>query len=88
MADRVAHALGRPVDLLPLTPDEVAAALTAQGLPASFAADLATLLREVATGTLAEVTTAVPDLLGRPARTVDTFLADHLPALRAATRLP
>ncbi|MFF4341219.1 NAD(P)H-binding protein [Kitasatospora sp. NPDC001540] len=84
LADRVARALRRPVGLLPLTPDETAAALSAQGAPPAFAADLAALLREVAAGSLAEVTTAVPTLLGRPARTVDAFLTDHLPALRTA----
>ncbi|MFB7947953.1 NAD(P)H-binding protein [Kitasatospora phosalacinea] len=88
LADRVARALDRPVGFLPLAPDEVAAALTARSAPPAFAADLAALLREVAAGSLAEVTTAVPDLLGRPARPVDAFLTDHLPALRAAVGHP
>ncbi|QKW23553.1 NAD(P)H-binding protein [Kitasatospora sp. NA04385] len=88
LAERIASALGRPVGLAPLAPEQVAAALTAQGAPPGFAADLAELLREVAAGSLAEVTGAVPALLGRPARTVDAFLADHLPAVRAARRLP
>ncbi|GLW73863.1 nucleotide-diphosphate-sugar epimerase [Kitasatospora phosalacinea] len=88
LADRVARALHRPVGLLPLAPDETAAALTARGAPPAFAADLAALLREVAAGSLAGVTTAVPTLLGRPARTVDDFLADHLPALRTAVGHP
>ncbi|WAL76078.1 NAD(P)H-binding protein [Kitasatospora sp. YST-16] len=88
LADRVSRALHHPVGLLPRTPDEVAADLTAQGAPAGFAAELAVLLHEVAAGSLAEVTTAVPDLLGRPARTVDAFLTDHLPAFRTALRLP
>ncbi|MGW4379081.1 NAD(P)H-binding protein [Kitasatospora sp. NPDC004531] len=83
LADRVATALGRPVDLVTLTPDALAAALAGRGAPLAFAADLADLLRAAAAGSLAEVTTAVPDLLGRPARTVDAFLADNLPALRA-----
>ncbi|MFJ4677771.1 NAD(P)H-binding protein [Kitasatospora sp. NPDC088783] len=88
LAARISHVLGRTVGLAPLTPDEVSAALAAQGLPAGFTAGLAELLRQVAAGSLAGVTTAVPDLLGRPARTVDAFLADHLPAFRAALRLP
>ncbi|MFD0567535.1 NAD(P)H-binding protein [Kitasatospora saccharophila] len=88
LAERIAHALHRPVGLAPFAPAEVAAALTAQGAPPGFAAALAGLLHEVAAGSLAGVTDAVPALLGRPARTVDAFLADHLPAVRAAAQLP
>ncbi|KDN86581.1 NAD(P)H-binding protein [Kitasatospora cheerisanensis] len=82
LADRLALALGRPVDRTVLTPEALAAALAGQGAPLAFANDLADLLRGAAAGSLAEVTTAVPDLLGRPARTVDEFFAANLPALR------
>ncbi|MFD7644766.1 NAD(P)H-binding protein [Kitasatospora sp. NPDC059795] len=82
LADRVAAALGRPVGRVALTPGDLATALAGQGAPIGFAEDLAELLRGAAAGSLAEVTTAVPDLLGRPARTVDEFLADNLTELR------
>ncbi|MFD8481663.1 hypothetical protein [Kitasatospora sp. NPDC059673] len=82
LADRVGAALGHPVGRVTLTPDDFATALAGQGAPIGFAHDLADLLRGAANGSLAEVTTAVPELLGRPARTVDDFLRDNLPALR------
>ncbi|MFG2824892.1 NAD(P)H-binding protein [Kitasatospora sp. NPDC048365] len=88
LAERISAALGRPVGRVELSPDDLAASLAGQGVPDGFADDLAHLLREVAAGSLNEVTTAVPDLLGRPARTVDAFLADNLPALRAAASPP
>ncbi|MGX4736525.1 NAD(P)H-binding protein [Kitasatospora griseola] len=83
LAARVAAALGRPVGRVTLAPGDLATALAGQGAPIGFARALADLFRGAAAGALADVTTAVPDLLGRPARTVDEFLADNLPALRA-----
>ena len=84
VADKISKALGRPVGLLALPADELAAAVKAQGAPAAFAEDLAALVRDVAAGAQSGTTTTVQDLTGRPARTFDDFLADNLPALRAA----
>jgi uncharacterized protein YbjT (DUF2867 family) len=84
LAARLSAALGRPVGTVSPTPAELEAGLVAQGLPAAFAADVATLSREVAAGALSATTTAVADLTGHPPRTFDRFLADNLDAVRAA----
>ncbi|WP_067490185.1 SDR family oxidoreductase [Actinomadura hibisca] len=83
IAARISAALGRTVTCADVSPDAMATALKSQGLPRSFADDLAVLLKEVASGSQAAPTTAVHDLTGRPARTFDDFLADNLDALRS-----
>ena len=65
----------RPVRYVDLPPDQFAARLTAQGLPADFAAAVAELFAEVAAGTLAATTTHVQDLTGREPRAFADFLA-------------
>ena len=55
------------------------ARLTAQGLPARFAADVVELWSGVAAGELSAVTPAVRELTGRPPRTFDAFLAGRYP---------
>jgi NAD(P)H dehydrogenase (quinone) len=81
---RLSAALGRQVAHVTLRPAELAAALKARGLPAQFADDVAELGREVAAGSLAPTTPAVRDLIGRPPRTFDQFIAANVQALRAA----
>jgi NAD(P)H dehydrogenase (quinone) len=88
IAARLSAALGRTVPTIAPSSDELRAGLVARGLPAAFAADVATLSREVAAGALASTTTAVEDLTGRPARTFDRFIADELDALRRAVPVP
>jgi uncharacterized protein YbjT (DUF2867 family) len=83
VAREISTVLGRSVAHVELSPDELAASLRAQGLPAGFADDLAELCREVATGSLAATTTAVRELTGREPRTFARFLADNAAALRA-----
>jgi uncharacterized protein YbjT (DUF2867 family) len=86
VADKISTALGRPLARLELPPDDLAAAMKAQGAPARFAEDLAVLVRDVAAGAQAATTTAVQELTGHPARTFDEFLAANLNALRTALR--
>lgn len=74
---------GREVRYLGLRPAEMASALRGQGLPADFADDVAELWGEVAEGSLAEVSDAVPRVLGRPARSFAAFVAEHAAELRA-----
>ncbi|GAA3566154.1 SDR family oxidoreductase [Amycolatopsis ultiminotia] len=71
---------GRTVRYIDLPPDEFAAKLTGQGLPAGFAADVAALYAEVAAGALEATTDTVERLTGRPPRSFDEFLADLVPA--------
>ncbi|MEW9554842.1 NAD(P)H-binding protein [Nonomuraea sp. NPDC050783] len=82
VAREISAVLGRPVPRVDLSPDELAATLRSQGLPAGFAADVAELCREVATGSLAATTTAVRELTGREPRAFARFLADNAGALR------
>ncbi|MFI9847529.1 NmrA family NAD(P)-binding protein [Nonomuraea sp. NPDC051941] len=82
LAQEFSAALGRRVEHAELSPDELAAGVRAQGLPARFADDLAELCRQVAGGSLAATTTAVRDLTGREPRTFGEFLAANAEALR------
>jgi NAD(P)H dehydrogenase (quinone) len=82
IAEKLSAVLGRTVKYVDLPPDEMAGTLKAQGLPPRFADDVAALLEEVATGSLAATTTAVKGLTGREPRTFDEFLANNRDALR------
>jgi uncharacterized protein YbjT (DUF2867 family) len=84
VAEKLSAALGQSVGHVMVTPAELAAALRSRGLPAAFADDVAALGAEVAGGSLAAATSAVRDLIGRPPRTFDQFVADNRPALAAA----
>jgi uncharacterized protein YbjT (DUF2867 family) len=75
IAAKLSTAFGRTVRSVELSGDEMAARLTAQGLPQQFAADVVELWSDVAAGSLSAVTTAVRDLTGHPPRTFDEFLA-------------
>jgi hypothetical protein len=71
------------VRVVPVTADEQAADLRATGMPAEFAAILATADAGVRAGREDEVGTAVLELTGRPPRTFAEFVDDH--AARWAT---
>ena len=75
IAERLSAALEREIRHVDLPPEELATTLRSQGLPSSFADDVAALSKDVANGSLAATTSAVHDLTGRPARTFDAFLA-------------
>ncbi|MFG1709643.1 NAD(P)H-binding protein [Nonomuraea sp. M3C6] len=83
IARELSAALARTVAYAELSPDELAAALRAQGLPERFADDVAVLSRQVATGSLEATTSAVRELTGREPRTFAQFLAANAEALRA-----
>jgi uncharacterized protein YbjT (DUF2867 family) len=87
LAAALSRVLGRAVPVVTPSPDRLVAMLREQGLPASFADDVATLARDVAAGGLAEVTPAVAELTGRPPRSLETFLLDHADELRAVVPL-
>lgn len=83
IAEKLSAALGHTVGYVDLPPEELATTLKSQGLPRSFADDVAALLKDVANGSLAATTSTVEDLTGRPARTFDDFLAANHQALQA-----
>ncbi len=84
IAGKLSAGLGRTLGYVSLAPEEVAATLTARGVPAGFAADVAALGRDAARGAMAATTTAVRDLTRRAPRTFDQFLGANREALRAA----
>jgi uncharacterized protein YbjT (DUF2867 family) len=84
IAARLSAVAGRDIRYVDLPAQAFADRLTALGLPAAFADDVAALFATVASGRLAPTTTAVPDLTGRPARTFDEYLRDNADAVRAA----
>jgi uncharacterized protein YbjT (DUF2867 family) len=84
IAAKLSAVAGREIRYIDLPAHTFATRLTALGLPAAFAEDVAALFTEVAGGRLAPVTTAVADLTGRPARTFDDFLRDNAETIRAA----
>jgi hypothetical protein len=75
IAAKLSAAFGRPVGSVELSPDELAARLTARGMPARFAGDVAELWKDVAAGSLAGITPTVRRLTGADPRTFDEFLA-------------
>ncbi|CCH31705.1 SDR family oxidoreductase [Actinosynnema sp. NPDC047251] len=77
IAARLSAVTGRTIRYVDLPPDELAARLTGQGLPADFAADIAELFAEVGAGAQDTTTTTVRDVTGRDPRTFERFLADH-----------
>ncbi|WP_432971194.1 NmrA family NAD(P)-binding protein [Dactylosporangium sp. CA-233914] len=75
VAAKLSAASGRPVRFVGLSPQEMTARLTAQGMPAQSAADVVALWRGVASGALSAVTPTVRELTGVEPRTFDEFLA-------------
>ncbi|TYB69323.1 NAD(P)H-binding protein [Nonomuraea sp. PA05] len=69
--------IGRPIRVLHVEPDELAAGYRAAGIPADFAAALAAVDAGLSTGRDDLVSTAVLDLTGRPPRPFDEFVQDH-----------
>jgi uncharacterized protein YbjT (DUF2867 family) len=66
-ADAVGE-IARQVHYLPVTPEQFVSSLTARGVPAGYATQLAGLMVEVFDGRRATVTDTVAQVLGRPAR--------------------
>ncbi|MGW3349639.1 NAD(P)H-binding protein [Nonomuraea rubra] len=68
---------GRPIQVLPVETDELAAGYRAAGMPTEFAAALAAVDAGLGAGRDDLVSTAVLDLTGRPPRSFDEFVQDH-----------
>ncbi|MFC8450642.1 SDR family oxidoreductase [Kitasatospora sp. NPDC057223] len=82
IAGQLSGALGKPVEVVGLDRGSMAERLAAQGVPAQFAADVAELWAEVATGSLAATTDEVRNLTGRQPRTFAEFLIANRAAFR------
>ncbi|GCD97824.1 SDR family oxidoreductase [Embleya hyalina] len=82
VADHLEGSLGRPVGVVALGAEDMAARLEAQGVPRRFADDVAHLWADVGTGSMAATTPAVEHLTGREPRTFVAFLAANRNALR------
>ncbi|RLP68441.1 SDR family oxidoreductase [Mycetocola reblochoni] len=74
-ADTLSELLGRPVRYASVTPDELAATLTAAGVPADGAGFAAALDADTAAGYLSETTGDLSRLIGRPTTPLATALA-------------
>ncbi|REE96769.1 uncharacterized protein YbjT (DUF2867 family) [Thermomonospora umbrina] len=87
IAEKLSTVLGRTIRYVDLPPDELAATLKSQGLPARFADDVAALFAKVARGSQSTTTSAVRELTGRSPRTFDDFLAANRRAFHAMAAL-
>ncbi|OBK53589.1 NAD(P)H-binding protein [Mycobacterium sp. 1081908.1] len=76
IAAHVSDALGTPVDFVDAGLDETRQTLLASGFPAALAEHTLAYFETVRSGQWYETTT-VADILGRPARTYQDWLADH-----------
>lgn len=82
IAGQLSRSFAKPVDVVGLSSDDMAARLRAQGVPAPFALDVAHLWADVGTGSLAATTPEVKNLTGREPRTFAEFLAANRAAFR------
>lgn len=70
LAAAMSEVLGRTVELVPLDSDAHAAALTGAGLPPALVTFVTALEASIATGSLADATTELAGLIGRPTTTL------------------
>jgi uncharacterized protein YbjT (DUF2867 family) len=82
-AEAITVHTGRRIRVRRIEPDEQAAAYRAAGLPAGFAAALATVEDGIRRGREDRVSTTVLDLTGRPPRTFARFVSEHANEWRA-----
>ncbi len=79
-AHELAEGLGRPVEYVDLDDETFAGALARAGLPHDVVEAVVSIMGNARRGALADVTTTVPDLLGRPARPLAQWAADNAAA--------
>ena len=77
------RALGKPVVHQRVQEDALLAQLTAMGLPGWMGSSFLGQHRLMREGRLSQVTTVVQDVLGRPPRTLDEWLAENKDAFGA-----
>jgi len=82
-------ALGRQVEWVPVSLADARDAMLADGLPAELAEGFSEILGRYRQGGVASaVSPAVEDLLGRPPRSLERFVADHAGAFGPAPLVP
>jgi uncharacterized protein YbjT (DUF2867 family) len=82
VADRLTHALGRPVEYVPVTPEAVEQSIRALGMGDWYAQVMRDYCRAYSENWGDVVTDGVERMTGRPARSFDTFARELLaPAL-------
>jgi uncharacterized protein YbjT (DUF2867 family) len=74
--------LGKDVSFRPLTDEQALAGMLERGIPRFYADYLLEVSIVYRHGGAERVSTDVADLIGRPARTFDTFVSDHADAFR------
>ena len=82
IAETLARVLGKAVVYEDLPPEQMAEKLKANGTPAAFAQVMVGMMVQYAAGGGAQVTSAISDLLGRPARSFEQFFTDNADAFR------
>lgn len=76
-AEKLTNLLNRPIHYVALSDAAYCDALVAAGLPDWYADGLAAIYRFYRSGRGSAVTDLVEQITGRPARTLDAYLADH-----------
>ncbi|MCW2947285.1 MAG: hypothetical protein JWR24_4002 [Actinoallomurus sp.] len=79
----ITEATGRPVRHRPVSTAEMTDRFVAAGIPVEFAAMLAGLDEDIRHGAENRVTSTVPNITGRPARSFAEFMAAHRDAFTA-----
>jgi uncharacterized protein YbjT (DUF2867 family) len=74
--EKISAATGRPIELVRPTPDEYRESLLSQGASEEVAAELNCMFDSMRNGMLATPTTDIARLLGRPATSFDTYVAE------------
>ncbi len=74
---------GKPIAYQPINDDAFINLLTGAGVPADYAAFLASIFHPVREGWTAAVTSDVTSLTGKPARSVATYAHDHAHLLKS-----
>ncbi|MFE8600695.1 SDR family oxidoreductase [Archangium violaceum] len=82
VAERFTTALGKPVTYMDRPVEYFVDALRTRGVPEPIADSFGKMMRAFAADAAAELTPVVRKLTGRPPRTLDTFLAQHLEVFR------
>ena len=78
----IADALGKPLQYVDVPIDEARAGLERVGMPASFIDAMIELMWSIRRGESAYVTDTVRQILGRPARSYESWVSDHAAAFQ------
>lgn len=83
LAAALSTTLDREIELVQPGLDELAPIMIDRGMPESYVRHFVELAGLVTDGALAQVTTSVADLTGKPPRSIEAFLAEHREQLLA-----